>query len=164
MATLPDSTPSSALQPDLRAYIVYDKLPAGCIAHIVTEGTCPFIRAGETVVVDTNDREIATGDLFLMESGRQRSAGPVRNIVEFRQRTHRIGGADGKFRDTLCWTALFYSVMVSFDGSSRQAIRLTDGPVKVSSPAYLSDRIIGRVVGLYESTFAEPLKLEARHG
>lgn len=48
-----------ARQPDLRALMMFDTLPAGCIAHLVNDAhSMPHIRPGEFVVVDTTDRQV----------------------------------------------------------------------------------------------------------
>lgn len=161
MATHAHSTPTSGSQPDLRPYVVHTHLPAGCLAHIVREATCPLLHLGETIVVDPNDRTIAAGDLFVMESGRFSPRGPSRSVVEFKQRTYCIRDDDGEFRDAPCWSALFYSEMIPLDGSPSTPIRFSDGPVKLCNASYFEDRIVGRIVGILQPGFAEPMRLAA---
>ena len=157
MASRAHSIPTPAQQPELRPYIVYDRLPAGHIAHLVLETTCPILHHGETIVIDPSDCTIAVGDLFVMESGRSNPNGPQRNIVEFKQRDWCIADDDGEFRNQPCWSALFYSAINDFRGGS-EPIRMTDGPVRLSSAVYFEERIIGRIVGILESSFVEPMR------
>ena len=157
MASRAYSIPTPAQQPELRPYIVYDRLPAWHIAHLVRETTCPILHHGETIVIDPSDRTIAVGDLFVMESGRSNPNGPHRNIVEFKQRDWCIVDDDGEFRDQPCWSALFYSAINDLCGGS-EPIRFTEGPLRLSSAIYFEERIIGRIVGILEPSFVEPMR------
>lgn len=157
MASRAHSIPVPAQQPELRPYIVYDRLPVEHLAHMVRESTCPVLRHGETIVVDPSDRTVAAGDLFVMESGRSSPNGPTRSVVEFKQRNYCIQGDDGEWRDQPCWSALFYSTIHDLSGGTKP-IRMLDGPVRLSSAFYFEDRIIGRVVGILDSSFAEPMR------
>jgi hypothetical protein len=157
MATLP-----APAQPDLRAYIVYDELPAGCISHVVREASCPLLRQGETVVVDPTDRQIATGDLFVIEYGRDGANGPSRKLVEFRQKTLCVANDEGVFRDQPMWVGLLYGEMRPMvSGLKSRPVRWTDGPCKVSDPTYFAERLVGRVVGILEASFVEPMRRAA---
>ena len=57
------------LQPvtDLRALEQFDTVPAGCTGMVVTSTRfAPHLRAGEIAVVDPNDKEPVSGELFII--------------------------------------------------------------------------------------------------
>ena len=61
-------------QPEYRALMMFDTLPAGCIAFTcMDEHSVPHIRPGEWVVVDTNDRQPRHLELYVIqwENGRR---------------------------------------------------------------------------------------------
>lgn len=59
-------TPPSIVEP-LRALLVYDTLPAGCIAHTVTKDDLgPHLRPGEFAIIDPADRDPVRGELYLV--------------------------------------------------------------------------------------------------
>lgn len=152
--------PITPYQPGLRAFIVYDRLPERCSIHTITDDECePLLRPGEQVVVDTSDRMPTTDDLFVIEyrSGLR----PQRYVVRFRSRVMSVGipgnlDADGNhiFRKELCWWAS------AFNQEEREGvIRMSDGPYVFDEEGrcdYLTDRLIGRVVGIYQAKFEEP--------
>lgn len=61
-------------QPEYRALVMFDRLPEGCISFLCTDvSSMPHVRPGESVVVDTADREPSAGELFIIKFGEHRS-------------------------------------------------------------------------------------------
>jgi len=53
--------------PEYRALKVFDKLPPGCwLLAVPNDDSHPHLRCAEFAVVDTNDREPARGELFVI--------------------------------------------------------------------------------------------------
>lgn len=157
-----------AQQPGLRSFIVYDRLPSGRTAHLVTdELNAPHLRSGDVAVIDTADRDPAVGELFLIVW----TGGSV-SIVETRLQVLRAGsGPNGELIATACW-------MVSGSNRPREgeslgewaragkSIPWTDGPYATEGPSagYLQSKLRGRVVGILEPACAEPLRLSSTEG
>lgn len=52
---------------EYRALLLFADLPAGCIAHPVTDHhLAPHLRPGEFAIIDSADREPVNGELFLV--------------------------------------------------------------------------------------------------
>jgi hypothetical protein len=157
-------------QPGLRAFIVYKHLPAGCIAFpITTNDSVPHLRKGDIAVVDTQDREGAERELFVIEWGRNAPRGPKRFVVELWTRLMTRPGGE-KF---VGWWAGAYSRPRSHEEAMARAQRtgiisgLVDGPYAhrdyphPGDPQadYLPSLLIGRVVGILEPSFEEPKRI-----
>lgn len=159
---------STTQQPSLRSFIVYDRLPAGCIAFPVTdEQNAPHLQPGDIAVIDPTDREPAVGELFVIRWSSGRS-----EIVETWTKAMRAGcGPNGEMMDTLCWKV---------GGSSRprsyaelcawlkagKAGGWVDGPYATEGPTAgaLAEKLRGRVIGILEAAFAEPRRLSSAKG
>lgn len=177
MASRAHSTPVPAQQPELRPFIVYDHVPAGCGTHLVGDhDTAPLIRAGETLVLDPADKMPATGELFVIEYGRGSPRGPQRYLVQFRCRRLCVGDprvvdADGNtiMAERETWWASAYCAprtLAEVDEviAAGRMLRCSDGPYVLDDDGrcdYLAERLIGRVVGIYQASYAEPLRLAA---
>jgi hypothetical protein len=145
------------MQEGLRAYIVHDIVPAGCIAFEIEDESCdPHVYEGEFVVVDTQDRAPEHGDLFLMqwESGR-------RAVVELFLRESLIGAG--------WWVSACNRPRTTQEWQDRlitgQAALMSDGPYAAHGPRadYFLSKIVGRVVGILEPDFriGRPTRPEA---
>lgn len=143
---------TDATQPGLRSFIVYDELPAGCIAHEVgTETAAPHIRRGEFAVIDPADREPMHGELFLI----QWSAGAPQ-LVEAVHRKGRYGvGPDDATIETRLWFADVRKPMVNLAGEVGAIGRWTDGPYRSE---HFREKLMGRVVGIYQPDFRTALE------
>ena len=137
------------LQPELRAYVSFDRLPPNCIAFVVqNEESFPHLRPGEIAIVDTEQRDPVRNELFLVEYGR--SSRPCRCVAELWTRQHR--NSDGEF--TGWWSGAY--------ARRREAVfgrRIAcDGPLLEQD---MKDVVLGRVVGILESIIEEPKRLAA---
>lgn len=149
-------------QPDLRAFIVHDRLPAGCIAYPVTdEKNAPHLRPGDIAIVDPSDCLPSTGELFVIE---WQSGGT--DIVETWSQTMKAAcGPKGKVIDTVCWkvaaSARSRSYADTVDRLRRGGfVGWVDGPYPTEGPyaGALNRKLRGRVIGILEPAFAEPLR------
>ena len=157
------------MQPELRAFIVYNQLPAGCIAFpITTDNSEPHLRKGDIAVVDTREREGVEHELFVIEWGRNAPCGPERCVVELWTKEYtRPGGAKA-----LGWWAGAYNrprTREAFMAQKSGGIitGVIDGPYAHRdfphpgdpNADYLTSLLIGRVVGILEPTFEEPKRI-----
>lgn len=150
MATVPDTTPAPAMQPGLRPFIIYDRVPEGCAAYLVPDARHePLLRPGEWVIVDLTDREPAEDELFVIQwqSG---PSGP--QVVEC--------GLMPKL--TAQWAQPVWAVGARHRGVNTRALGfgapgniVGDFPYK--SPQ-LTERFLGRVIGILEPSFVEPVR------
>lgn len=153
-------------QPDLRAFIVYDHAPDGCLIHTVTdEDSEPLLHFGEQVVVDTADHVPAPGELFVIEY--KGSLRPQRRIVQFRFQVLQVCctdvDGDPTTREELCCWASAYTAprsLADFERQCReqkrgpQRILMSDGPYALNEHGtndYLEKKIVGKVVGIYKA-------------
>lgn len=139
---------AEANQLGMRAYIVFDKVPAGHVTHHVEcQRNAPHIRAGETIVVDSSDREPIHGEVFLF----QYSSGP-RGVSQTMIRRHReVLQDDGtRAEEDLWWTCPLNRPQAgeTIDDwiKARRQLYLSDGPCRAE---VLRKKIVGRVVGIY---------------
>jgi hypothetical protein len=158
-------------QPDLRAFIVYDHAPAGCVPYLITNhDSAPLLRPGDVALIDTAQCDPAHGDLFVIEYGKG-SPHPQKHVVEVMLRPRRYGcGSDrpGEYYDGVAWyTGAFvrprsyeeYMARVE-NGTASNGGCMIDGPVSDDEEgnAYMRDRPVGRVVGILQAANAEPLR------
>lgn len=153
-------------QPDLRAFILYDRIPAGCIAFPITDDdSAPLLRAGDVALIDTTDRDPAEHELF----GIQWNCG-ARSIVELWALPGRYSsGPNGEMIDSRGWWAGPYNRPRSRQALAstywaRRPVPCSDGPYASEGPnaGYLPSKLLGRVVGILEPRFEEPRRLEAQ--
>lgn len=129
-----------AQQPDLRAYIVLPRLPEGCLSFIVPDDRAePHLHAGDIAIIDPDDREPDHGDLFLIEFN-----GGRRQVADIRRHPH--------MREA--WSACWQMPMRSIDGASR-SMPWHDGPYPTRT---MREKLVGRVVGILQPAYEEPLK------
>lgn len=167
MATNPLQPGSAPVQPDLRAFIVYNHVPAGCIIVPVTdEASFPILRPGDFVVVDTKQTD-PDRDLFVIEFGSETAS---RHIVELFSRAGRFGsGPNREMIDTTCWFTGYYNRPRSRDeteqwlrdGRARRLSMFCDGPYATEgrNAGYLKSKLVGRVVGVFEGSAVEPQRV-----
>jgi hypothetical protein len=153
-------------QPNLRAFVVFDELPAGCIAFpIVNQDSDPLLRPGDVAVIDTNDRR-ADADLFLIEWGRSSPAGPRRVLIELYPKRGRYGVSA---MEGSKWYAGAYArprtaeaAVAAIIAGDKKCSTFVDGPYDLEGERngdYLPSLLIGRVVGILEPRFAEPKRV-----
>lgn len=145
-----------ALHSQLRALMMFNTLPEGCIAFLNTDDySLPHIRAGEFVVVDTNDHTPRNGELYCVQfdSGR-RCLGQTR--VSIHQPKDKP--------DTQYWTigALRNPGpgVITKNMPLNQALAIcgwSDGPY--DDLEYLSSKLVGSVIGIYQPNFEEPKRV-----
>lgn len=156
-----------ALQPELRALMMFDRLPEGCIAHMVTDSySMPHIKPGEFVVVDTNDREVRHLDTYLIQwqGGRRNVCEAVSHDSSWEDKSiprrgwnvRSISGLRGK------------AILDAIDRAKAHADRTghlpalpmfcwSEGPYR-SDDGYLESKIVGAVIGIYQPSFEGPLR------
>lgn len=150
-------------QPTLRAFVVFDTLPAGCIPFLVTdERTAPLLRPGDVAVIDTSERSPAEHELSLIRWNDGRTT-----IVEAWTQPGRYGcGPNGEMIDTRCWYVAAYDRPRTnahwCEAIEARPLRwgFADGPYATEGPhaGALSRKLVGRVVGILEPRFAEPMR------
>lgn len=150
-------------QPDLRSFIVCDRLPEACLSYLVADHqNDPHLRPGDVVIIDPEDREPCMGELFLIAR-----ADGSRDIVETWSQQLRAGsGPNGKMIDTTCWfVAGSARARTNAEVEDRiehgAFVGWADGPYATEGPraGSLQKRLIGKVVGILEPSFAEPLRM-----
>lgn len=133
-------------QPEYRALQVYSDVPSGCELHLINDHChAPHLRAGEWAVVDTEDRAIVFGELFLVQQTRNQQVWQVRRGDE-----NPIYSYDAE-RPT-AWLRPLNGPRTMADVEERwrrgQPVYCSDGPIQLD---YLAERVIGRVVGIYQA-------------
>ena len=153
------TTSSAAPQPCLRSYIVYNELPAGCIAfEVPDDSSAPFLLAGEFVVIDPEDREPAEGEFFAItwkSDIRQKW-----RVVQMHLRAGRYGKGN-MFEDGRLWFigALAPQQMISLTGYPiGKAMRRVDGPFYDDHCREISH---GKIIGIFEPDFRRQLSKAA---
>jgi hypothetical protein len=159
-----ESLPAIRHQPELRALLLLDTLPAGCITYLVPDSSfAPHLREGEFAVVDTADVEPVPGEFFVIAYGDDRvSAGyrfdlvePICRKVNYCQAnaagsraywTDRAGEGEPR----ACWHVL-HEASAHVRAARAMGLRpnrLTEGPFTTE---HLRSKLIGRVVGIYQA-------------
>lgn len=141
MASAPLPASSPAQQPGLRSFIVFEEVPAGCAAYPVMSGDCePHLHVGEMAIVDLQDCEPMEGELFLcmFTSG----CGP--RFVETFTNAKLKGWCVGPIQQP-AFAREFGGRWCDF-GLPRDV---------------LARKLLGRVVGILEPAFSEPMRLAA---
>lgn len=157
-----------ALWPELRALPVYDQLPAGCIAHLVTDRhSMPHIRPGEFVVVDTNDRAVRHLETYLIQwqDGRRNVCEAVARESNFSDKSIPQAGWSVRSISDLRGKAIAEAIdeaKCRYDASGRvlklSMLGWSEGPFR-SDDGYLESKLVGTVIGLYQPAFEEPKRL-----
>jgi len=152
------------VQPEYRALMMYDTLPAGCIAVQCTDNySYPHIRPGEHVVVDTADRAPRHLELYVIEwSNGRRVICQARNTGrKAKDRPDEMLWSVGSLqavRGRAAIESYLDRIAAETPGGGIPVIRglgwaegwwIADG---------LAKKLVGCVVGLYASGFEEPRK------
>ncbi|WP_294211343.1 hypothetical protein [uncultured Sphingomonas sp.] len=149
-------------QPNLRAFIVYDHVPASFAAYPVKDdANAPYLCAGDVAIIDPSDREPAPGELFVIDWQSGASA-----IVETWSQNMKVGcGLAGEMIDTVCWKVARANRARSADDvlcrlRSGQSVGWVDGPYPTEGPhaGALNRKLRGKVVGILQAADAEPLR------
>ncbi len=131
-------------QPGLRSFIVYSRAPDGTfVREVLDDANEPHLREGDFVAIDPADREPIVGELYLFESTSYRQDDPGR--LKIIQATWNDGWKGWMIAAT---NRLFD--IPSVNGVVMEKIRFFDGPY---TDEMLSQKIIGRVVGIVEPDF-----------
>lgn len=156
MAAFQHNDPSSAQQPGLRSFIVYDRLPEGCVAFEVPDNkSLPHLRAGDFVVIDPNDCEPAMGELFAITwksscDGQwqiaQTDHWPIPGRPDLDGERWGVGAVAAQDLMSVCGTPM------------GRPLRWTDGPYRAQ---YVREICHGKVVGIYEPDFRPKLAARA---
>lgn len=143
-----------------RAVAVFDTLPTGCIAFMVTDAECaPMLRPGDIAVVDVSDTELEDGDLYLYEYGR----GTPRARKQVQQIS--IGAPLRSSPDRERWFVGPYArprTEADVKAAANAGVfTFCDGPFFDEGLDYLRRGITGRVVGILLALPAPQLRLQA---
>lgn len=130
---------SQALQPttDLRALDQFDTIPAGCTGMVITNDRfAPHLRLGEIAVVDPNDKEPVSGELFVVGINDVLGERKPKIVQTFGRITTIV--EDDKGVDRLCWWD-------RFEFRRPGMLSLSDGPILTEG--WRDRRCIGRIIG-----------------
>lgn len=137
----------SPQQPGLRSFIVYDRVPAGLAAFPITDDrNAPHLRVGDFVVVDPADNEPCDGELFVTE---WRSSPGQQRVNE----TFTAPGLNVWAVGPVAQPAWVKEAVA--DGAP-PATRWCDFGYSAET---LRKCLKGRVIGLLQSTYAEPTEV-----
>ena len=141
-----------APQPGLRSFIVYDEVPDNCVIHEVRDdGVAPHFVRGEFALADIEDRTPINDELFLIQwnSGDREVALLKKRTFNFWDpKTQTSAPGEG-------WMIVTKSFMVTLGTGERESVRWADGPY---DEEHLMEKIVGRVVGIYEPDFMPMLR------
>lgn len=155
MAEQPHNTPALPQQPGLRAFIVYDQLPAGCVAFEVPDNSsAPYLHAGDFVVIDPADREPCEGELFAITW--KSDIRQLWQIVRMDLRAGRYGNG-GVFAEGWRWfigAVAARAPMTLAGHPAGPASRWADGPF---GEDYCREICHGKVIGIFEADFRRQL-------
>lgn len=151
---------------ELRALLVYNTLPAGCIAKPVTDNhLAPHLREGEFAIVDTTDCDPIHGELFFAAwAGSRNSDGTEKGaLCEAYRREHTCDGAPFS-----AWSVGSMRSRLSPETIDRlikerryDALGWSNGPYREGA---LEQQIRGRVVGVLAASFDGPKHLTSNTG
>ena len=147
-----------ARNPEYRALMLFDSLPAGCIAVRCDDHfSMPHIRPGEFVVVDTNDRKPRHLETYVIEwnSGRRNVCEVVASEFNWCDPTipktgwsvRSIRGPRGRAA-VQDWLERADAI-TAVTGVVQTFPAWTEGPYR-SDDGYLESNLVGCVIGLYE--------------
>ena len=144
---------SQAPQPGLRSFIVYDHIPAGCIAfEMQNDDFDPHIRLGDFALIDTNDRDPIHEEFFLID-WKSRHEDNRYELAMLTLRAGRYGTDAGKCEPGFLWFLSSYNPTQHFSLAGKPIlppIRWADGPYQEEQAI---ERILGRVIGIYQPDF-----------
>lgn len=130
---------------------VYRTLPPNCIALTVDDHySLPFIRPGECVVVDTENKTARVGDIYVIEwmGGRRNLCQARHSSVVYQREGHAPRWNVGSMRTTTreefeTWLAepIKPGVISEWNRS------WTEGPFTLD---HLESKLVGAVIGLYQ--------------
>lgn len=147
--------------PGLRAYLVLDALPAGARTFMVADEMAePHIHLGELAIVDTNDRELQSGEIYLVRW----SSGTERLMSVKYRSTGWVGWWVGTAGQPWGRKRKPGEAPISMEKTIEVAQRwgLVDGPYTEEG---LRSRLVGRVIGIYAASVEGPSRLiEQRPG
>ena len=123
-------------RPCVRAFEVMDRVPDGCRAVLINSNcNWPHLRPGDWAVVDESDTDIQDGELYLIDMGK-----PI--VCQVYRRDNGIWfhpyNRPRDAEECLQWMR------------EGREIWTSDGPL---NEAYLPEKMLGRVIGVYYSTF-----------
>lgn len=141
---------------EFRALTPFKSLPPAHKTFLVTrDGAEPHLNVGEYAVVDTTDREIQHGELYLIQwTGGAR----LRQIVHVRAEREKLGA--GRKRKLIWWVGDLRGFRKIGDvgmGGSPVFVGVSDGPYLTD---YLRSKLIGRIVGFAASSLGSLLAPE----
>jgi hypothetical protein len=140
----PDVAPS-----ELRALTFFGALPPGHITFLVADdGSAPHLKIGEFAVIDTTDRELQNGEVYLIQYESGQGARRISQI-----RTDYIGVCTKSRlngRRTLVWWARdLAGIRHSGEAHGIPVLAgMSDGPY---NQRHLKKKLLGRVVGYAEA-------------
>jgi len=168
-------------QPELRALMMFDKVPEGCILFPCTdESAMPHIRPGEFAIVDTSDRTPCHGELYVIKFGERADQHHIcmvrkkSDIQWCRKDLPQSGWTVGSVRnDEMRRLRKELEVEMSHGLSRDQFIAMmlktqkttgawSEGPYASEGSSYehLCQCLVGSVIGIYQPTFDEPTRAD----
>jgi len=139
----------STARSEIRALEVFDRLPPGHTMHLVRDiRHAPHLRPGEFAVIDTTDREISLGELYLIEQ----SHGPIIWQVILPKGLWAPRTAEEEERQACRPCVMLMPLapprtLPSGEIDWRYPVHTADGPIYRDA---LEPNILGRVVGIYQ--------------
>ena len=162
------TSPHAIPEAEYRALMMFDHLPEGCIAHLVTDNcSIPHIRPGEFVVVDTNDRQVRHLETYVIQwnSGRRSVCEAVSREFNWCDKTIPRSGWSVRSISGLRGRAVVEAIdrARAFSETSGRTIEFpmlgwSEGPYR-SDDGYLESKFVGCVVGIYQPSFEGPTRV-----
>lgn len=162
------------MQPELRALMLFDRVPAGCTTFLCTDrSSLPHVRPGEYVIIDPNDRKPRHGELFVIKFGddiRRHHIYMTRRGGGFGMTTGWRVGAVVNDQVAAAWRRAKDRTDLSEIEKNRVLLTAhcaagawMEGPYDDEGRSFdhLCNCLVGSVIGLYVPTFEEPKRLIA---
>ncbi|GLK68112.1 hypothetical protein [Hansschlegelia plantiphila] len=141
----------AAAQTEYRALTIYSAPPTGCIVFPVTRnGFEPHLRLGEIAIVDSGDRELQNGELYVIRWNHPLEPDGIKALVQIWPRTHR--GTDGN-SFAAWWVGSLNRPREAGEVEQwlkeRRPLSCSERPFRAD---HLREKLVGRVIGIYQAT------------
>ena len=133
------------------AFPIYERVPPGCVPWLVMgDRHAPHLQDRDQALVDTTDREIVWGEVYLVNQGINATLWEVCNENEKQRQQRDQPERPCAWLRPLNRPRSWEEVqrIIKETGPGRLCpLHMSDGPILLDA---LRERIIGRVIGLYQ--------------